>query len=146
MRGRLLQVRWGEMTVVRLEIWLKYCVRLHTGSQQCLNLWDTSQQVVLYMESTTPQDAHLGVPIKLQGLTLSYDHHLCHPRNGKGFGEEGAEHSRLNLGYKGDINRDEWRVCLPASLQKWNLLYSPCHCSPECTDSCTFQDSLTHSL
>lgn len=56
---------------------------------------DKSQHVLTYTASTAPQDAHLGVPIGLLGLTLSYDHHACHPRNGERWREEGKQ---LELG------------------------------------------------
>lgn len=41
------------------------------------------QPVLLYTASAAPEDAHLGVPISLWDLTLSYDHHVCHLRNGE---------------------------------------------------------------
>lgn len=82
-------------------------------------LKDMSQHVFIYVARAAPQDAHLGVPVKLQGFTLSYDHHLCHPRNGKRRGEEGVEDSSPRSGHRvGDINREECALALTAFLKK----------------------------
>lgn len=62
--------------------------------------------------NAAPRDAHLGVPISLQGLPLSYDHHVCHPRNGERLGEEGKSRAaRTWAREKILIERSEEFVC-----------------------------------
>lgn len=79
---------------------------------------DKSKHVITYMASAAPEDTHLGVPISLLGSTLSYDHHVCHPRNGEGWGEEGQSRAARAWASREDINREERGVGLPPSLQK----------------------------
>lgn len=53
------------------------------------SIFGTSRNMSLHTGSTAPQDTHLGVHISLRGWALSYDHHVCHPRNGERWREEG---------------------------------------------------------
>lgn len=93
------------------------------------------------MASTTPQDAHLGVPISLWGLMLNYDHHVCHPRNGERWREEGKSGAaRTRASKKILIERREEFVCQPPCRNN-TPLSSPCHLSPECTCTHTFKHS-----
>lgn len=79
-----LQVEWS---LVNTSSWSK-------GSEQTEIIYGISTFVFLVMRSlsdmsghvlnkasTIPKGAHLGVPARSWGLTPSYEHHLCHPRN-----------------------------------------------------------------
>lgn len=91
-----------------------------------------SKHVITYTASAAPEDAHLGYPISLLGSTLSYDRHVCHPRNERD-GERRGRAEQLQLGPAEEIliERSEELVCQLPCRNNTPFLH------PECTDSRT---------